>query len=81
VELNENGTIADDWPVSFAGTRSVLMAASTARISRTTASVEAAVGNSATTIGPIRQRPAQLYTGNLNLLGRSRRAGKKVQSI
>jgi len=68
VELDENGIIAGDWPVRTVWMRSGRLAASAARNSRTNALVGAAVRNSATTIGAIRQRPARLYTGNLNPL-------------
>jgi hypothetical protein len=85
VELNENGTIAGDWPVSLAWKRSALMAACTARSSRANTLVEAAVRNSATTIGAIRQRPARLYTGNLNPLkgvdGREKRFNQFNRAI
>jgi hypothetical protein len=79
VEPNENGIIAGDWPFSFVWNRSGLTAACTARSSRANALVEAAVRDSATTIGAIRQRPAQLYTGNSNPLKES--AGGKKGSI
>jgi len=77
VELNESGIIPEDWPVSTVWMRSGLMAASAARNFHANALVGAAVRNSATTIGAIRQRPARLYTGNLNPLGRESTGGKK----